>query len=199
MIKENFNPAMRRRVKELRPASSEEISQILEACETLPKLHLVRDVVRILANTGIRNSELMSLRMSDVDLDAGWLTVSSGSKASWRRSIPLRPKTIAAIKSLHRLNQESERVLGDFPLRRMRYVVARLRPMWPKLPRGRLVLYSLRLNFVCRLMAAGIPASVVRYCLGHRDLSNIVWNGPPSPEEKLQIVRRNLERFLAEL
>ena len=66
-----------------------EIGEILAKCEIDPKLHLVRDVVRVVANTGIRNLELASLRMSDVDITGGWMAIK-GRKVLFTRKVPLR-------------------------------------------------------------------------------------------------------------
>jgi integrase len=182
-----------------RPISSGDLVGILETCDKDPKLHLVRDVIRILANTGIRNSELVALRISDVDISGCWVTIVEGRKTPAIRKLPLRPKTIAAIDSLHSMNPESPLVLGEFPNRRMRIVIARLRSMWPRLSDDRLLLHRVRINFACRLMSQGIPVGVVSYCLGHRSRSRLFERLGLSSEERLNIVRRNLERFTDEL
>jgi integrase len=199
MIKENYNLAFKRQLHKLRPISSSDIAEILETCEKNPRLHLVRDIVRILANTGLRNSELASLRISQVDIIGRWVTIVEGRKAPAIRKIPLGPKTIVAIASLHSMNPESPFVLGEFPNRRMRIVIARLRSMWPRLTHDRLLLHRVRINFACRLMCAGIPIGVVSYCLGCRDISRLFGRLALSPDERLDIVRRNLERFVDEL
>jgi integrase len=198
MIKQNFKLAFRAQFQQIRLMSTAEIREILAKCEMEPKLHLVGDVVRVIANTGIRNSELMSLRMSDVDITGGWLTIK-GRKVPFARKVPLRPKTIAAIISLHKRNPESVFVLGEFPIRRMRIVIALLWLVWPRQSNGRSLLLSVRLNFKYRLMSAGIPSGVVRYCAGSRDPSSLLSDMSLTPEEWFDIVRRNLERFLEEL
>src|ERR1700720_1626240 len=138
MIKENYNLAFKRQLHKLRPISSSDIAEILETCEKNPRLHLVRDIVRMLANTGLRNSELASLRISQVDIIGRWVTIVEGGKAPAIRKIPLGAKTIAAIASLHSMNPVSPFVLGEFPNRRMRIVIARLRSMLPRLSHDRL-------------------------------------------------------------
>jgi integrase len=199
MIKENYNLAFKRKLQRMRPIASDDTVKILEICDKEPRLHLVRDVIRILANTGIRNSELLALRISHVDISGGRMTIVEGRKTPAVRTLPLRPKTLAAITSLHSMNPESPFVLGKFPSRRMRIVIARLNSMWPRLSDDRLLLHRVRINFACRLMCAGIPIGVVSYCLGRRDISRLFGRLALSPDERLDIVRRNLERFVDEL
>jgi integrase len=199
MIKENYNLAFKRKLQRMRPIASDDIVKILEICDKEPRLHLVRDVIRILANTGIRNSELLALRISHVDISGGWMTIVEGRKTPAVRTLPLRPKTLAAIRSLHSMDPESLFVLGKFPSRRMRIVIARLNSMWPRLSDDRLLLHRVRINFACRLMSQGIPIGVMSYCLGGRSRSRLFERLNLSPEEKINVVRRNLERFTDEL
>ena len=178
--------------------STAEIGEILAKCEMDPKLHLVRDVVRVVANTGIRNLELASLRMSDVDITGGWMAIK-GRKVLFTRKVPLRPKTIAAIVSLHSRNPESPFVLGEFPILRMRIVIASLRLVWPRHSHGRCLLLSVRMSFTYRLMHAGISSWVVRYCEGHQDLSLSASKMPLTPEDWLYILQQTREMFPEEL
>jgi integrase len=200
MIKENYRSAFSKRLTQFRTLTTEEIQQIIEACDAHLDLHLVRDIVRVVANTGMSNSELSSLLLSDIDFERNCLLAGKDRKSARAgRLLPLRSKTIASLASLHRLNPESPFVLGEFPRRRFTYVVARLRSTFPHLWRGRSVMNSVRRNFMCRLLSAGIPIGVVRYCLAHRDLSWVVRGSPLKSEQRLDIVRRNLERFTEEL
>ena len=198
MIKQNFKGAFQAQLQEIRHMSTAEIGEILAKCEMEPKLHLVRDVVRVVANTGILNSELASLRMSDVDITGGWMAIK-GRKVPFTRKVPLRPKTIAAIVSLHSRNPESPFVLGEFPTLRMRIVIASLRLVWPRHSHGRFLLLSVRMSFTYRLMHAGISSGVVRYCAGHQDSSWFASKMPLTPEDWLYILRQTRELFPEEL
>jgi len=101
--------------------------------------------------------------------------------------------------SLHRMNPESDFVLGAHPRTRFALVLAKLRPVFPELSHGRLFMYSVRMNFVCRVMSAGIPLSLVKYCLGQGDIGMLMGHLTLTPEQKLEILRRNLESFVQEL
>lgn len=167
MIKENYRSAFSKRLTQFRTLTTEEIQQIIEACDAHLDLHLVRDIVRVVANTGMSNSELSSLPLSDIDFERNCLLAGKGRKSARAgRLLPLRSKTIASLASLHRFT----------------YVVAKLRSTFPHLWRGRSVMNSVRRNFMCRLLSAGLPIGVVRYCLAHRDLSWVVRGSPLKSE-----------------
>jgi integrase len=106
MNKQNFKLALQAQLQEISPMSTAEIREILATCEQEPKLHVVGDVVRVIANTGLRSSEFRRLQMSEVDIASGWLTISKGPKVPYAREVILRPKAIAAIVALHKLIQE---------------------------------------------------------------------------------------------
>ncbi|MGD0939001.1 MAG: hypothetical protein ABR905_04745 [Terracidiphilus sp.] len=200
MIKENYRLTLARRVEEFAPASTESIQKIIEYCDAHPELHLARDIVRVVANTGMTNEELGSLLVSSVNADEKWLFAGEGRASRHaKRILPLRTKTHNALMSLHELNPASSLVLGDLSKRRFECVLARLRPLFPELSRGRLLMCSVRQNFVSRLMLSGIPLSIVKYCLGQLDSASLMAHLPLTLEQKLAILRRNLENFVPEL
>jgi integrase len=200
MIKENYRLKIGRRLETFRHAPTEEIQQILKTCDVYPDLHLVRDIVRVVANTGMKNCELGSLLVSNIDYDGRWLLTSEGVRPRYpKRFIPINSKTLESLTSLHRLSPESPFVLGDFPRSRFDCVVETLRSRFPDVARGRLLMYSVRMNFAFRLMSSGIPLGIVKYCLGHQDLAMLFGKLSLTPEQKLAIIRRDLESFVPEL
>jgi integrase len=193
MIKENYRLKIGRRLETFRHAPTEEIQQILKTCDVYPDLHLVRDIVRVVANTGMKNCELGSLLVSNIDYDGRWLLTSEGVRPRYpKRFIPINSKTLESLTSLHRLSPESPFVLGDFPRSRFDCVVETLRSRFPDVARGRLLMYSVRMNFAFRLMSSGIPLGIVKYCLGHQDLAMLFGKLSLTPEQKLAIIRRDL-------
>jgi len=199
MIKENYRLAIQNRIKRIAPASDEEILELLAMCDADPHLHTVRDVVRIIANLGLHNSEFAALRRTDIDFEGDSIFVGRDRKAWYAaRVLPLRPKVKGALISLHALNPESSMVLGDRPLRRICAVSQTVRAIYPELSRGRLTMYSVRNNFVRRLYSSGIPFSAAKYCLGICGESQMLRHLPHSREVKREILRRNLENFLPE-
>jgi integrase len=75
--------------------SSAEVRALLEATDELrPAIRAAthRVLLGLIAVTGLRLGEVVSLRLDDVDLDSGVLTVG-GWKASPQRLVPLHPST----------------------------------------------------------------------------------------------------------
>lgn len=184
----------------MEPASTDDICKIISRCEDDPKLQVLRNLVRVIANTGLRNGEFASLRESDIDPAGTLLHVGRPRTiASSMRMLPLRPRTYAALVSLHILNPESEFVLGDCPRTRFDYMIRKLKIIAPQFARAGLWTYSIRLNYESRLISAGIPMGIVKYLLGRESLRDSLGELSLTDEQKVQIVRRSVERFLQEL
>lgn len=67
----------------------QEVEAMLDHCQADPRLHLLRDVIASLACTGLRISELASLRWSDIDPERTvlQLTDESGHRSGPRRQL----------------------------------------------------------------------------------------------------------------
>lgn len=194
------NTKFRRSLARMEFASTDDIRNVLLYCESFANLRVPGWVIRVIANTGIRSREFMALRISDVDSDRGSLTIDRPCETHLgARRLPLRPKTLEALLSLHQLNPQSEFALGDHPRTRFHQTIRTLDIVAPRLVRKRLRTYSLRLNFAYRLMSAGIPSGMVKYCLGRRVTGDPFGVLHLDQEQKLQVLRRNIERFMEEL
>jgi integrase len=199
MIKENYRLTLAVRLGRMRPAVDEEVRQILATCDARTDLHSVRDVVRIVANLGLHNSELAALRVTDIDFEGGWVFVGRARSARHAfRELPVRSKTKTALMSMRADNFGSALVLGSNPRRKIHRVIQTLKSISPGISRGRLMTHSIRLNFVSRLMSSGVPLSIVKYCLGYHDQSALLGHLSLTPGIKREILRRNLENFLLE-
>jgi integrase len=74
----------------------------MAAAQSLPsrqalKPHTVSTLIGLLAVTGMRVSEALSMHRQDVDLETGVITIR-GSKFSKSRLVPLHPSTVRALK-----------------------------------------------------------------------------------------------------
>lgn len=120
MIKQNYRLTLQNRLKLMPRASDEGIRRIISIGDADPQLHVVRDVVRIIANLGLHNSELAALKFTDIDFEGEWIFVGRDRKASCAQHVlPLRTKVKEALISLHARCPESFFVLGNDPLRRI--------------------------------------------------------------------------------
>jgi integrase len=200
VIKENYWITLGKRAEKIRAVSTETVQNIIGVCEEEPDLHFVGDVIRIVANTGLMNCELLPLRMSDVNATDKWIAVGTlRARQHANRVVPLRPKTMKSIASLHQMHSTAEFILGDEPQNQLRRVLDNLRLRFPHVARGRLVMYSIRMNFWQRLISSGVPLSIAKYLLGHHGLLQTMPALRLTDDQKLEIVRRNIDNFLIEL
>lgn len=96
--------------------SEEEIRRIVEAAAELPSINGIRPLTcaalfGLIAVTGLRVSEALSLNVGDIDLDAGMLTVRGG-KSGKERCLPLSESTTAELAAYA---AERDRLLGYRP------------------------------------------------------------------------------------
>lgn len=82
--------------------SQEEIERLMAAAQSMPsrqalKPHTVATLIGLLAVTGMRLNEALSVHREDVDLESGVITIR-GSKFTKSRLVPLHPSTVLALK-----------------------------------------------------------------------------------------------------
>jgi len=142
MIKENFRFALHKRAEKFQPISTDPLQKIIRLGDSDSEFGLVRDVVRIVANTGLMNCELQPLRISDVDTINGRILVGQARACTFaKRILPIRPKTLESIISLHRMHPSSQSILGDAPRHQITQVIDVLRLRFPEVAHGRLFMY----------------------------------------------------------
>ena len=153
---------------------------------------------RLLAMTGLRRGEVCGLQWTDIDLDAGRLTVerarvmaagtvvvSTPKTASSDRSIGLDSKTVSALRSF-KARQSAEHLAAGSAWaddKNWAFTDEVGRPLHPtkvsklfsnaakaaEMPRIRL--HDVRHSYATAALEAGIPLKVVSERLGHRHLS----------------------------
>ena len=182
--------------REQHPPTADEVMALIRAAEALePMLGLF---VRVVAATGMRRGEACGLRWSDVDLDAGRLTVQRShlalpgavgdhpTKTRSVRTVTLDPATVAALKSAWRAARQLARFAGvDDDARRAGYVFSfdadgvsawrgdTVSARWIRTRRAAGVtgvrLHDLRHWQATQLLDAGVPVPTVAARLGHAD------------------------------
>ena len=156
-------------------------------------------LVGLIASTGLRISEALKLRVADVDLDHGVLTIRE-SKFRLTRLVPLHSSTVAALKSYdtrrrrlwphspHFLVSERGTALSGSTVHQTFRRLAG--SITPTSNRPTVRIHDLRHTFACRVIekwehtkrrAAGRIAVLSRY-LGHARVTDTYWYLSATPE-----------------
>jgi len=145
-----------------------------------PDVGWLRDMVRFAVCTGMRRSELLNLRWSDVDLEHGFIIVRNRedfqTKSGHERSIPLAGD---AVEVLRRLDTERTDTLdgpvfldaGGLPIKPVR--VSKRFKDFVRLAKldERIHFHSLRHTTGSWLAMQGVPLRVIQAILGHASIT----------------------------
>ena len=159
--------------------SISDVRSFLGLISSLTKPTLVRDAVmlELLYSSGLRVSELVSLKLEDIHLEAGFLRVLG--KGSKERIVPVNTRAIEKLKSY--INQQRPQILKK-RLSTYLFVTGRGKPMtrqrfWQAIKTlGRrsgiqLSPHTLRHSFATHLLEGGADLRSVQKMLGHSDIS----------------------------
>ena len=178
----------------MRVVSHEEQRRYLAAAS--PNL---RDVVTIIAETGMRPEEVYTIRKENVHLDRRYLFIPNGKTRYARRNVPL---TAAAIEVLKRRISAAE---GPYLFGKKGYPDRPIGPIcWEhrKTLRATKIrpafrLYDFRHTFGSRSAMAGVDLATLKELMGHSTITTTMCYVHPTPEHKRAAVDK-LERFNAE-
>ncbi len=153
------------RRKEVEALTEDEVRRLLEACNDL--LDLL--IVALLLETGLRASEALSLRVSDVDLERGEIRVRHG-KYGEQRTVFFGPMTRRVLEAWLQSNQ----LLPDDRLIPLSYsgLYKRLKSLAKRagLPLEKVRPHVLRHTFATEALRRGMNLIAVQKLLGHRDV-----------------------------
>lgn len=156
-----FKPNNRR----LRVLSDEEEGELLT---TLAGNDLIRSIVIVALNTGLRRGEIFSLKWSDVDFQRGRLTIRK-TKASKERFVPMNATVRELMHSLPHLLSDyvfpSPKTVG-----RLTDIKKGFRGAVNMAGIENLRFHDLRHTFATRLADAGTDAYTLMEIMGHADL-----------------------------
>jgi integrase len=141
---------------------AEETTRLLVACDTPPYL---RPIVELAMHTGMRRSEMLTLRWGDVDLRRRTITLSH-TKNHERQVIPINDTVAAVLKAW-------PRVVGTdalFPALNGPMVTRAFWRACRKTDVPNLRLHDLRHTFASYLAMGGFNLRAIQQLLGHKDL-----------------------------
>ncbi len=188
--------------------SEEEIDALLDTARRLPPADSLRPVTcetvfGLLAATGLRISEVLAFRRSDVDLERGLLTIRQ-SKCRKAHQVPLHPTTTEALRAYACIRDKrlpasttdaffvSDRG-RPVNYRQIAYAFARLRAQLGWQARGghpHPRIHDLRHSFICRRLVGwyqegidvGNAMLVLSTYVGHTQVTDTFWYVTAIPE-----------------
>jgi len=169
--------------KQLRVITEEEFSKLYnEASEFL------QPILMIAVHTGLRRSEILNLKVSDINLKDKYILVRE-TKNGEIRHVPINSLLMKALKSVIN-NTDSEYLFtgptGD-PVKSVK------QGFWAALRRSgiaHLRFHDLRHSFGSNLSMAGVDIATIQELMGHKDISTTKRYLHPSPSHKKEAVER---------
>jgi integrase/recombinase XerD len=181
--------------------SEDEVAQLFDAASKMPAPRSLRDraLLEVIYSTGMRVSEAINLRLSDVDLNAA--TVKCAGRGKRQRSAPLTPQAATALRDY--LDNARTDMLGSGSAT-ADYVF--LNPLGTKLTRqavwqltrqyaqqagiqGELTPHTLRHSRAAHMINNGEDIRRVQEWLGHANLATTQMYKPRPPKEnKLAVI-----------
>jgi site-specific recombinase XerD len=140
---------------------------LLRAVKNAGKPHHL-DMVTLLLNTGLRVSELASLKWTEVKMTERKGTIEVEGKGRKQRIIPLNPDAINALKGLGwKDHKGKDRCVIDVTVRGIQFIVEKY---GRRAELDELTVHMLRHTFAHDLLTSGVALNVVSEILGHESI-----------------------------
>jgi integrase len=166
--------------------SPEEEVRLLETVRNTKKAKHLEPVIIAALQTGMRKSEVLGLKWSNVDFANRLITVE-GTKSGYIRKIPMNAK-LTEILQHGRKENHSEFVFAD----RRGKPYKSFRSAWEhaleKAKIEELTFHSLRHTFGTRLGMAGVDIKTIQELMGHRDIKMTMRYSHPTAQHKRNAV-----------
>ncbi len=174
-VKENpFFEIDRPRINPLIPSvlSEEEMESLIDLPDNSKKGLRDRTILEVLYATGIRVSELVNLKKTDVNLESGFI-VTMG-KRSKQRIVPLNSHSVEALKEyFKKVNPKGSYVFPNRKGEKMsRQAIWKIIKKYArKISREKISPHTIRHSFATHLIEGGADLRSVQILLGHEDIS----------------------------
>jgi len=176
--------ALKNNNKRLRYLTKEEIHRLLSFCDD----HLYPIVFTAL-NTGMRKSEILSLKWSNIDLENGYIYVED-SKSGESRTIPMNRMLLEMFRRMFKERKKDVDFVFVNPKTGDRYrnIKTAFNSALKKAQIKNFHFHDLRHTFASHLVMAGVDLTTVKELLGHRDIKMTLRYSHLAPEHKQKAV-----------
>lgn len=160
---------------------------------------LVRDVATVMVETGMRPEEVYNIRKENVFLAKRYVFIPNGKTRFARRNVPLTDAAFEILKRRMATAKGSYLFPHKSDLNKpitTAYAAHRIALRGSKIKPG-FRLYDFRHTFGSRTAMAGVDLPTLKELMGHSTITMTMRYVHPTPEHKLEAVRK-LERFNAE-
>jgi integrase len=178
-----------------------DIRRLIELASSHERTQPVGELAYIVASTGIRIGELVNLRVTDIVADMYLVRIASKSSPT-DRYVPLSPRALQSLASLHMRFPESELVLGDKSHSYLHTLVHRLHVLACNMGAQSMRLHSLRRAMLQHLHSLGKTLreeAAINDVAGHANLAVKSSGSASDVETNLEIAKRLLKDLWAML
>jgi len=169
--------------KQLRVITEEEFSKLYNQAS-----EFLQPILMIAVHTGLRRSEILNLKVSDINLKDRYILVRE-SKNGEIRHVPINTLLMKTLKSVIN-NTDSEHLFvgptGE-PVKSVK------QGFWAALRRSgipHIRFHDLRHSFGSNLSMAGVDIATIQELMGHKDITTTKRYLHPSPKHKKEAVER---------
>ena len=180
-----------------RNLSDDQIARIVQTANANPKLRDLRDIVQLLADTGLRRSELAVLPWSGVDVAKSSIFVLSSMSRYGGRYVPFGSSVAGALESLRQRRPGSELVLGDDASRLLRRCALQLKSLTAEIGIPDAGLHAFRRAAILRGFASGIAIHTLAAIYGYSapTLTARHYLNSAAQAEHLDRIRKSLDSW----